>query len=498
MVFLCSFLIVYPIFASQADQPPFNKIDSDLPELLHHADSLFLSANYDKAGQDYRKALGLAGADIVYLYKKLALSEAALGNPQAAVGFIESYLTKEFNTSFLQGDGFSDIRNAPEFRKMVSTYAPRHNLWSFAYLYVALIGFYIAIMINFNRKIDSIARLLISAFIFIHSFFILHICLNLTNYHYEFPHSYLMSTSFSFIYGPLLYFYFKRITQQYTFRRSDLLHLLPTLLFLVYIIPVYMLPAGEKLKLMLYQGDAGLNSSDSNVIAYIVGLKLSSLVVYGYFIRALFLQSRLKNDFSSPNIRWQRNILAIHLGYIICYAIYGALISNQINFGFLYHAQVISMSLMVLYVGYSANVQPHLFSGLFSYDNQLFFKYRKSGLTESLSQEFKDRLIDLFDREKIYRESDLSLEILASRMDTTRHNISQVINEHFHLSFHELVNKYRIREAKSIFDRDTKKNIHIIEVAYEVGYNNKVTFNKAFKKDTLLTPTEYQKMYAPS
>ncbi len=497
MVFLGSFLFVSPTVSSEATAHPLS-IDTHLSALVHQADSLYLSANYQEARQGYRTALSLVGADSIYLYKKLAWSEAALGNTRAAVGFVEAYLRKDFDTSFLQGEGFSGIRNTPEFRKMIRSYAPKHNLWSFAYLYVALIGFYIAIMINFNRKIDSIARLLISAFIFIHSFFILHICLNLTNYQYEFPHSYLMSTSFSFLYGPLLYFYFKRITQQYIFKPSDLLHLLPSLLFLIYIIPVYMLPAVEKLQLMLNQGDSGLNSSDSLIITYIVGLKLSSLIVYGYFIRAIFLQSRQRNDFSSPNIRWQRNILAIHLGYIVCYAIYGALVSNQINFGFLYHAQIISMSLMVLYVGYSANVQPHLFSGLFSYDNQLFFKYRKSGLTDSLSREFKDRLIDLFDKEKIYRESDISLEMLAVRMDTTRHNISQVINEHFNLSFHELVNKYRIREAKSILNKDSQKNLHIIDVAYEVGYNNKVTFNKAFKKDTMLTPSEYQKMYPHS
>ncbi|MEM7714576.1 MAG: helix-turn-helix domain-containing protein [Cyanobacteria bacterium P01_A01_bin.68] len=44
-----------------------------------------------------------------------------------------------------------------------------------------------------------------------------------------------------------------------------------------------------------------------------------------------------------------------------------------------------------------------------------------------------------------------------------------------------------------MLDNDRLKNLNIIDIAYEVGYNNKVTFNKAFKKDTQLTPTEYQK-----
>ena len=83
--------------------------------------------------------------------------------------------------------------------------------------------------------------------------------------------------------------------------------------------------------------------------------------------------------------------------------------------------------------------------------------------------------------------------MLANRLNTTRHNASQVINEHFDMSFHELVNKYRIEEAMEILQDDSKQKWNIIDIAYEVGYNNKVTFNKAFKKETDLTPSQFQR-----
>ena len=78
-------------------------------------------------------------------------------------------------------------------------------------------------------------------------------------------------------------------------------------------------------------------------------------------------------------------------------------------------------------------------------------------------------------------------------MSSTRHNISQVINEHFGVSFFYFVNKYRIEEALRILSSDASTNLNIIDVAYDVGFNNKVTFNKAFKIKTSMTPTNYIK-----
>ena len=62
---------------------------------------------------------------------------------------------------------------------------------------------------------------------------------------------------------------------------------------------------------------------------------------------------------------------------------------------------------------------------------------------------------------------------------------------HFNLNFFELINKYRINEALDILKNDTQKKLNIIDVAYEVGFNNKVTFNKSFKKILAQTTTQY-------
>jgi len=459
--------------------------------LLAKADSLLNAGNIEVSTSIYEEIFKDSIPVPHTVLKKVALGYAAQHNSEKAITYAEKYLREEFKPEFLSYDGFENINQNEEFTAIVKKYTPKFTWVTFLYLYVALIGFYVTIVINLNKKIDLLARLLISSFIFIHSFFILHISLNLSNYQYQYPHTYLMSTTFSFLYGPLLYFYFKRISKRYNFRKRDLLHLLPTVLFLIYIIPIYSMSASDKLSLMLNRLNSGLQSQDSLFMALIVTAKLISLIVYGYFVGIIYRKSRVSTELSSKSRFWQKNVFIIHILYIVSYTIYGILISNNLNSGFFYHSQLIAMSVMVLYIGYTANVQPKVFSGLLSLPNPLAFKYKKSGLTRSLSKELKEKLVLLFEDAKIYKENSINLESIATKLDTTRHNASQVINEHFDMGFHELINKYRIEEAKKILHNDGQKNLNIIDVAYEVGYNNKVTFNKAFKKDTSLTPSQY-------
>ncbi|PWK24806.1 helix-turn-helix domain-containing protein [Maribacter polysiphoniae] len=398
----------------------------------------------------------------------------------------------ESHISFFD-NGESEYETSPIFN-IPEKYAPKLNFWIVIYLYVAMIGFYIAIIINFNRKIDFLARILISTFVFIHSFFIFHVCFSISNYEFVYPHAYRMSLPFSLLYGPLLYFYFKRITQQYRFKKRDLFHLVPTVLLIIYVIPIYLLPAEEKLNALLTRYNGGFEEAKLLHVPTLVALKLSSLIVYGYFIRKLYLKSKNQDKLSKGNKIWNGNLYRIHILYVVAYSLYGFMIVNNLGHNLIFHSQISAMALMVLYLGYSANIQPQVFSGLYSYENQFFLKYEKSGLTESLSTELKERLKFLFDEEKIYKENDINLETIADRLNTTRHNASQVINEHFNMNFHKLINKYRIQEAMSILDQDYQRNLNIIDIAYEVGYNNKVTFNKAFKEYTLVTPSEYQRI----
>ena len=471
-----------------------NNISIVEKDSLDWAEYYYNIHRYKKAISLFKKNLENPKSDKLHILKKLALSEAALENTSESIANINEYLKSDFNPNFLLNEGFDPIREAQEFTTMSDTLIPRVTTWSLIYLFVALIGFYVVFLIGLNGQINPGSRALIVIFIFIHSFFILNLSINSAHYMFEYPHTYLMSTWASFLYGPLLYCYFKRTTQKYTFKPLDLLHLVPTIVLSAYLaVTVYSMPLEGKRDLMLNRILDGLNPHDSDQLTLLVLLKIASLTIYGYFIWRVYNKSKKRKLLQAKNQVWQKNIYYIHIFYVLAYTVYGTIIINNATSGFLYHVPIIAMATMVLYVGYSANIQPDVFNGAYEYTNRLFPKYEKSGLTPSLSIELKENLLHLFAIEKIYKENNISLDMVASKLNTTRHNASQIINEHFNVSFHELVNTYRIKEAKELLLEDQSQRLNIINIAYEVGYNNKVTFNKAFKKNTQLTPSQYQK-----
>ncbi|WP_318310403.1 helix-turn-helix domain-containing protein [Flagellimonas crocea] len=124
--------------------------------------------------------------------------------------------------------------------------------------------------------------------------------------------------------------------------------------------------------------------------------------------------------------------------------------------------------------------------------NQKSIKYEKTGLSEAFSQELKDKLENVMSEEKLYLNHELRLGDIADLLNISRHHASQVINENFNMSFYDYVNSYRIEEAKSKLGSSFENtSTSISDVAYQCGFNNRVSFYKAFKKITRITPKEF-------
>jgi len=96
------------------------------------------------------------------------------------------------------------------------------------------------------------------------------------------------------------------------------------------------------------------------------------------------------------------------------------------------------------------------------------------------------------DKDKLYQETELTLQDLADKIQYPSYLVSQAINEGLNKNFYDLINGYRVEEAKRLLLDPKNSNYTILSVGFEAGFNSKTTFNTVFKKFTGQTPTDYR------
>ncbi len=120
-------------------------------------------------------------------------------------------------------------------------------------------------------------------------------------------------------------------------------------------------------------------------------------------------------------------------------------------------------------------------------------KYATSPLDDAQVAEYVQRLNHIIMEKELFRDDSLSLKLLSGKTGIPHHHLSQVINEHFKKNFYDFINQYRIEEVKKRLAGPGAENVSILEIAYEAGFSSKSAFNRAFKKFTNQTPTQFKR-----
>lgn len=95
----------------------------------------------------------------------------------------------------------------------------------------------------------------------------------------------------------------------------------------------------------------------------------------------------------------------------------------------------------------------------------------------------------LLENDHIYRQMRLNRAKLAEMVGISEYHLSRVINRHFSKNFNELINTYRIDEAKA---RLRNESSQITVIGFEVGFNSIASFNRVFRNKVGISPTEYR------
>ena len=98
----------------------------------------------------------------------------------------------------------------------------------------------------------------------------------------------------------------------------------------------------------------------------------------------------------------------------------------------------------------------------------------------------------LLESEQVYREPDLRVAELASRLGTAEYRLSRLITRHLgDKNFNQMLNRYRIAHACRLL-ADPEEFENVLHVSSESGFASLGPFNRAFKARMGCTPTAYR------
>jgi len=238
---------------------------------------------------------------------------------------------------------------------------------------------------------------------------------------------------------------------------------------------------------------------DSRYRLYILleGVELVQHVVYLVLSIRLYQQYRawIEKEFSDlgkVEFAWFRGFLFVFTLKTVevwAFAIYYLFVGEQYD---------------KLWWGYFADTVMTYFLSIFGYAQQpvhrIYFKENslakmdvpKNAPGRDLDLEaWKTRVLDFFEKEKPWLESELTLSELAAKMGTNSSVLSQVINAGFDKNFNDFVNGYRVEAFKQKIRQAENAHLTLLAVALDCGFNSKATFNRAFRKLTGLSPKEF-------
>jgi AraC-like DNA-binding protein len=372
---------------------------------------------------------------------------------------------------------------------------PHLNLPAILNLLGAVQALLLALALVTIRRGNRTANLLLAGFAANIAILITGLLLITTHYIQVFPHLSRLHHPFDFTLAPLLYLYVREMTNERAgLKRRDALHFIPFALCLVYLIPYY-----------LQSGEAKLYNLNSVYYArwYFVRSGLAILLALVYLVcivARVIAHSREVKAKQEPVARFVLFQIRFLVGAIAAVWVLAAAryVIDMLLPAYMFYTNLIlpfSATLVVYAMAYISLMRPEAVTGAaeFSDEAQPFKKYEKSSLTVERSERYLKRLLEVLEKEKPYLDAELNIQKLAERLQIPAPHLSQTINERLRQNFSDLINSYRVEEAKRRLLDPAKKHYSILAIAEEVGFNSKSSFNSVFKKHANATPSEWRK-----
>ncbi len=306
-----------------------------------------------------------------------------------------------------------------------------------------------------------------------------------TNKTLEYPAIQNLKVASSLLQLPLFYLYV--LSACYSNFKITKKHAIHFFLFILFLVIFYITDASNQ-SLLLYE-----IVSEIQFISYIIAI---FIVLKKY--KTIYLE-----NYSNANYAVYKWLFQITLFSCIAHSfvLLRWFLSNSI-----YQEYVLNINLLISFSVLSITIffvlkalyYPQLFTGININLEPLSTTSKKktkalSAKESEVESQYLETLITFMNDKKPYLDFELTLQKLSIKTKIPEKELSLLINHHLGKHFFDFINEYRINDAKTLLQAPSKKDLTVLEILYEVGFNSKSSFYSAFKKATNQTPTQYRK-----
>lgn len=304
---------------------------------------------------------------------------------------------------------------------------------------------------------------------------------------------YYAMLDFSWIHGPLLYFYVKsHLHPNFKFKRHHLCHFIPfgiqvSFSIFVRLQNLYWDGTRESLSWLGYWG-------------YVVWMNLCTI----YFVASVMIiiyttksQGLLRNQFeekkfSEERLNWLNRVLLafkIYFSLVLLILVIDLIVTGSSNFmnyfyftKFYYYPFFIGISGLTYWLGLEGYKR-----------KDLKIKNTKPQLTPEEQKQLKtiaQNLQQAMVTHKWFKDPELTLTELASRMEIKPYLLTKCLNTVVDQKFADYINQLRVEELQNLLKQPENNKYTLLSLAYESGFNSKSSFNRAVKKHLGISPNQ--------
>lgn len=345
------------------------------------------------------------------------------------------------------------------------------------------------ILLN-SRKVNRVPNAILATILFFFSYRLLVQVLRLFGLGYYDTWYYFM-LDYSWVHGPLLFFYVKAQLQTgFKFQRRDLVHFIPFIIQICFSVFVrlqnlYWDGSRESLSWLGYWG-------------YIVWMNLStiyfvaSILIIIYAQKASGLILKKESSIVPGQLNWLKRVLMafkIYFGLVLIVLIIDLLIIKDANFTsywyfqrFYYYPFFIGISLLTYWLGLEG----------YKRKDVAVLNDRKNISPEELRQlqKLASTLHVSMTENKWYKDPELTLNKLADHIGVKPYLLTRALNTIMKTKFSDYVNELRVEEVKTMVNDPENDKYTLLSLALDSGFNSKSSFNRAVKKHLGIAPSE--------